>query len=141
MLPKYQTKFAAGLDLPALTSAELMPGETVLVETGIRLQDLLSEDDHKFLEKLSGEGFVLEAQVRPRSGLAAKHRLTVLNSPGTIDFDYADTIKVILVNHGWQIYDVKEGERIAQLVFGLVYRPKHLLSDQERVGGFGSTGS
>jgi dUTP pyrophosphatase len=89
------------------------------------------------------EGF--EAQVRPRSGLAAKHGVTVLNSPGTIDSDYRGEIEIILINHGKEPFTVKPGDRIAQLVFApvqaAVFEETASLSRSERgTGGFGSTG-
>jgi len=107
-LPRYETAHAAGLDLLAAIDAEvtLAPGAIVLVPTGIAIA--------------LPEGF--EAQVRPRSGLAAKNGVTVLNSPGTIDADYRGEIKIILINHGPQPFVVTRGMRIAQMVVAPVAR-------------------
>src|ERR1700749_4538106 len=103
-LPAYQSAHAAGLDLlaavPEDTPLVLAPGKHTLVPTGLAIA--------------LPEGF--EAQVRPRSGLAAKHGVTVLNAPGTIDADYRGEIQVILINHGTEPFPIHRGERIAQLV-------------------------
>jgi dUTP pyrophosphatase len=132
-LPAYQTNDAAGLDLmAALPDSEpltLAPGQYALVPTGLAIA--------------LPPGF--EAQVRPRSGLAAKHGVTVLNSPGTIDADYRGEIKVILINHGQAPFVIKRGERIAQMVIAPVVQaalvPVATLSATDRgAGGFGSTG-
>ena len=132
-LPSYQTALAAGLDLTAALPVDaplsLAPGARALVPCGIAIA--------------LPEGF--EAQVRPRSGLAAKHGLTVLNSPGTIDADYRGEIQVILVNLGAESVAITRGMRIAQMVVATVTRA-HLLEvdslDQtdRGTGGFGSTG-
>ncbi len=130
-LPQYESSGAAGLDLKANISEklELKPLERVLVKTGL------------FLE--IPEGY--EAQVRPRSGLALKNGITVLNSPGTVDADYRGEIGVILVNLSSEIFVINDGDRIAQLVFAKVEQANWLeaenLSDTNRgAGGFGSTG-
>ncbi|MDA9401146.1 dUTP diphosphatase [Bradyrhizobium sp. CCBAU 45389] len=132
-LPAYQTAEAAGLDLmAAVPEAEpmtLAPGQHALVPTGLAIA---LPPAH-------------EAQVRPRSGLAAKHGVTVLNSPGTIDADYRGEIKVILINHGTAPFVIKRGERIAQMVIAPVVQaalvPVATLSATDRgAGGFGSTG-
>ena len=130
-LPRYESLHAAGLDLLAAVEGEtvLPPGGHALVPTGIRIA---LPADH-------------EAQVRPRSGLAAKHGVTVLNSPGTIDADYRGEIGVLLINHGPLAFVVTRGMRIAQLVVAPVARAVWLetaeLPDSERgAGGFGSTG-
>ena len=130
-LPKYETNAAAGLDLKANISEaiNLKPLERVLVKTGL------------FIE--IPEGF--EAQVRPRSGLAFKNGITVLNSPGTIDADYRGEIGVILVNLSNETFVIQDGERVAQLVFAKVEQANWInsenLSNTERgAGGFGSTG-
>lgn len=132
-LPAYQTAHAAGLDLLAAVPEEapifLAPGEHALIPTGL---SIALPGDH-------------EAQVRPRSGLAAKHGITVLNSPGTIDADYRGEICVLLINHGSETFLVQRGERIAQLVIAPVSRvelvPASSLSTTDRgSGGFGSTG-
>ena len=132
-LPAYQTAEAAGLDLMAAVPQHepltLPPGQYALVPTGLAIA---LPPGH-------------EAQVRPRSGLAAKHGVTVLNSPGTIDADYRGEIKVILINHGAAPFVIKRGERIAQMVIAPVVQaalvPVATLSATDRgAGGFGSTG-
>ena len=133
MLPAYQSAHAAGLDLLAAVPEDspmiLSPGQRALVPTGISMA--------------LPEGY--EAQVRPRSGLASKHGITVLNAPGTIDADYRGEISVLLINHGDAPFAIRRGERIAQLVIASVLRaelvPTISLSSTERGGGgFGSTG-
>lgn len=130
-LPAYQTAGAAGLDLLAAVAEPVViaPLGRALVPTGLALA--------------LPPGF--EAQVRPRSGLAARHGVTVLNSPGTVDEDYRGEIQVILVNLGAEPFTVRRGERIAQMVFAPVSRlalvPVESLDATERgAGGFGSTG-
>ena len=131
-LPAYATSGSAGCDLVAAVDAtiELQPGERNLVPTGIAIA--------------LPEGF--EAQVRPRSGLALKHGVTVLNSPGTIDADYRGEVGVILINHGEAPFTVERGMRIAQMVVQPVRQVDWIevtsLSETERgAGGFGSTGA
>lgn len=130
-LPAYETAASAGMDLRAHleTSVMIHPGQRILVPTGL------------FIELPAG----YEAQVRPRSGLALKHGITVLNSPGTIDADYRGEIKVILVNLGQEIFEVKDGERVAQLIMArherVEWQLSHSLEESARgSGGFGSTG-
>jgi dUTP pyrophosphatase len=132
-LPAYQTADAAGLDLlaavPADTPLVLPPGKYAMVPTGLTVA--------------LPSGY--EAQVRPRSGLAAKHGVTVLNSPGTVDADYRGEINVLLINHGDAPFPIKRGERIAQMVIAPVVQaqlnPVGTLSETGRgSGGFGSTG-
>lgn len=130
-LPRYSTSNAAGADIAAALGEDLRisPGERAAVPTGL------------YLELPAG----YEGQVRPRSGLALKYGLTVLNSPGTIDSDYRGEVRVILVNLGSEPYVVRDGERIAQLVVAPVSRaefvPKEELAESDRgSGGFGSTG-
>jgi len=130
-LPAYQSELAAGLDLLAAVDdpVTLAPGQRALVPTGLSMA--------------LPAGF--EAQVRPRSGLAAKHGVTVLNTPGTIDADYRGEVKVILINLGDAAFEITRGERIAQMVIAPVLQAEitevAVLSDTERgVGGFGSTG-
>lgn len=132
-LPAYETAGAAGMDLRAAlpTDAPLLlgPGERALIPTGLAIQ--------------LPEGF--EAQVRPRSGLAVKHGVTVLNAPGTVDADYRGEVKVPLINHGEAPFTVARGDRIAQMVVAPVTRAAlvevEFLDDSERgSGGFGSTG-
>ena len=132
-LPAYQTAEAAGLDLLAAVPVEtpliLPPGKYAMVPTGLTIA--------------LPAGF--EAQVRPRSGLAAKHGVTVLNSPGTIDADYRGEINVLLINHGDAAFPIRRGERIAQMVIAPVVQAQLVAAEQlsatERgSGGFGSTG-
>ena len=128
-LPEYKTDGAAGMDLYAALEVELvlMPGEIKLIPTGIALA--------------LSPGY--EAQVRPRSGLALKG-VSIVNSPGTIDSDYRDEVKVILINLGPEAVAIKRSDRIAQMVINKVERVKWDLVDQlpstARKGGFGSTG-
>jgi dUTP diphosphatase len=132
-LPAYHSAHAAGLDLlaaiPEGAPLALAPGKHAMVPTGLAIA--------------LPEGF--EAQVRPRSGLAAKHGVTVLNSPGTIDADYRGEIQVILINHGFEAFTVRRGERIAQMVIAPVVQAEliqtsTLPSTDRGSGGFGSTG-
>lgn len=129
--PAYATEHAAGMDLCAAVDGELTirAGETALVPTGFAIA--------------LPEGY--EAQVRPRSGLAAKHQVTVLNAPGTIDADYRGEVKVILANFGKRDFIVKRGDRIAQMVVApysrVRWEEKEFLDETRRgAGGFGHTG-
>jgi dUTP pyrophosphatase len=130
-LPAYQSTGAAGLDLVAAVDAPvtLSPGARALVPTGVAMA--------------LPAGF--EAQVRPRSGLAAKHGVTVLNAPGTVDADYRGEIQVILINHGQAPFTIDRGDRIAQLVVAPVTMATLVAVDSldettRGDGGFGSTG-
>ena len=132
-LPAYQSAHAAGLDLfaavPEDAPVTLAPGKYALIPTGLTIA--------------LPAGY--EAQIRPRSGLAAKHGVTVLNAPGTVDADYRGEISVPLINHGDMPFQIRRGERIAQMVIASVVRaeliPVAALSATERgSGGFGSTG-
>lgn len=130
-LPKYETAGAAGMDLLAAIAGEMSiePGAVALVPTGIAFALPVH----------------LEAQVRPRSGLAAKHGVTVLNAPGTIDSDYRGEVKVILINHGKAPFKIERGMRVAQLVIARVERvgwaeTADLEASARGAGGFGSTG-
>jgi dUTP pyrophosphatase len=132
-LPAYQTAFAAGLDLLAAVPDDapvvLAPGRHAMVPTGLSIA--------------LPEGY--EAQVRPRSGLAAKHGVTVLNAPGTVDADYRGEVCVLLINHGLAPFTISRGERIAQMVVAAVVRADlaiapALTATQRGSGGFGSTG-
>ena len=130
-LPQYATPHSAGLDLRANPdrSVILEPGQRALIPTGL------------FLELPEGT----EAQVRPRSGLAFKHGITVLNSPGTIDADYRGEVGVLLVNLGRETFEVKDGERIAQLVVAryeqvALEQVTDLALSERGAGGFGHTG-
>lgn len=134
-LPSYSTPDSAGLDLRAKLDAPVVlePGQRTLVPTGLHLA--------------LPQGF--EAQVRPRSGLAYKHGVTVLNSPGTIDADYRGDVGVILINHGPDAFIVENGERIAQLVLAryervewdLIESVEQLPASVRGQGGFGHTGT
>lgn len=130
-LPRYESALAAGIDLPACIDepVTLAPGERRLIPTGLKLA--------------IPAGY--EGQVRPRSGLALKHGITVLNSPGTIDADYRGELGVILINLGEKHFEIERGMRIAQLVFARVEQaelvPVATLDDTERgAGGFGHSG-
>ncbi|MCL1850427.1 MAG: dUTP diphosphatase [Bacteroidetes bacterium] len=130
-LPSYSTEHSAGMDLRAFLSepAVLMPMERALIPTGI------------FIEV--SEGY--EAQVRPRSGLAIKNGITVLNTPGTIDADYRGEVKVILINLSDEPFIIQNGDRIAQMVIAkyekVCWNQVEKLSETERgAGGFGSSG-
>ena len=130
-LPAYETNFSAGMDLKALLEIPviLKPLQRALIPTGM------------YIELPAG----MEAQVRPRSGLAAKHGITVLNSPGTIDADYRGEIKVILVNLSDEPYVIQHGDRIAQMIISryetIAWEKVEVLNTSERgAGGFGHTG-
>lgn len=133
-LPAYQSEEAAGLDLTAAVDenapVHLAPGAYAMIPTGLAIA--------------LPPGF--EAQVRPRSGLAARHGVTVLNSPGTIDADYRGEIKVLLINHGNSAFEITRGARIAQMIIAPVTQADLQivanLDDTSRgSGGFGSTGT
>ena len=131
-LPKYETAGSSGMDLAANIAGNISidPGKTAIIPTGLALS--------------VPEGF--EVQIRPRSGLAAKKKISVLNTPGTIDSDYRGEIKVILINQGQETFKVEKGLRIAQMVVCPVVQAQikevEDLSETERgKGGFGSTGS
>ena len=130
-LPQRQTIHAAGMDLQAFLTETytLEPGERTLIPTGL------------YLEIPPG----YEAQVRPRSGLALKHGITVLNSPGTIDSDYRGEVKVLLINHGKTPFNIANGDRIAQLIVAKHERVQwqavsELDLSERGSGGYGSTG-
>lgn len=128
-LPAYQTPHSAGIDLMAAEAAEILPGDRAAVGTGLAIA--------------LPDGY--EAQVRPRSGLAARHGVTLVNTPGTIDADYRGEIRILLINHGREAFTVRRGDRIAQLVVApvtrAVWQEVRELGDTERgAGGFGSTG-
>ncbi len=130
-VPAYQTPGAAGMDLPAALDAPLVlpPGGRALIPTGFSVE--------------ISEGY--EGQVRPRSGLAVRHGVTVLNAPGTIDSDYRGELKVVLINHGQAPVTVQRADRIAQLVIAKVVQPAieevgELSSTERGAGGFGHTG-
>jgi dUTP pyrophosphatase len=131
-LPAYETALSAGMDLRAAISQTelLMVGERKLIATGLYIE--------------LPEGY--EAQIRPRSGLALKHGITVLNSPGTIDADYRGEIKVLLINLGQETFTIQPGDRIAQMIVAkherIAWQPVQSLSNTERgAGGYGHTGT
>ena len=129
ILPKYAHPNDAGLDLYSIEDQEILPGESKLIHTGISIE--LSPGT--------------EAQIRPRSGLALKHQITVLNTPGTIDADYRGEIGVILINHGKTIFNINKGMKIAQLVIAPVIHAEieevqQLNSTIRGDNGFGSSG-
>ena len=130
ILPQYAHRGDAGIDLFSIEEKDIAPGETILVHTGIKIE----------LPKNT------EAQIRPRSGLALKNSVTVLNSPGTIDEGYRGEIGVILINHGKTTFRVEKHMKIAQMVIKPTLRVEIVevsaLSETERAeGGFGSTGN
>lgn len=130
-LPAYATEHSAGVDLRAklLEPLVLPPNHSTIIPTGLSVE--------------LPEGY--ELQIRPRSGLAAKNLVTVLNAPGTIDADYRLEIKVILINHGNADFVINNGDRIAQAVLNkyerISWKAVLELSDSERTGGLGSTGT
>ena len=131
-LPKFETALAAGADLRAALEADMVlaPDARALVPTGFAMA--------------LPAGY--EAQIRPRSGLAYKHGITCLNTPGTIDADYRGEVKVLLINHGSEPFTITRGERIAQMVIAAITQPAFVqvetLDDTVRgEGGFGSTGT
>ncbi|MFC6331113.1 dUTP diphosphatase [Paenibacillus septentrionalis] len=130
-IPKRMTEGSAGFDLQAAVNepVTLAPGERKLIPTG-------------FAMAMPNE---LEAQIRPRSGLAYKHGITCLNSPGTIDADYRGEVKVLLINLGSESFTIERGERIAQMLFGLVPSVRNEEAEElpdtiRGAGGFGHTG-
>ncbi len=128
-IPSYATEHAAGMDLRVNQNVEIAPGEILMAPTGIAIE--------------IPEGY--EGQVRPRSGLAAKHGITALNSPGTIDADYRGEVKVILINHGKEPVRFERGARIAQLVISKYEKVEIAEADElaetaRASGGFGHTG-
>jgi dUTP pyrophosphatase len=132
LLPKYETSGSSGMDLAANTKVTITidPGKTAVISTGLAIS--------------IPKGF--EVQIRPRSGLAAKKKISVLNTPGTIDADYRGEIKVILINLGQEIFKVESGLRIAQMVVCPIVQAKleevnQLSSTVRGEGGFGSTGT
>lgn len=131
-LPSYETADSAGMDLRAAIEEpiELEPGKRILVPTGLKMA--------------IPRGY--EVQIRPRSGMAYKHGITMLNSPGTIDADYRGEVKMLAINHGVETYTINHGDRIAQMVLAPVIQAKIKevpeLDETERGdGGFGSTGT
>ncbi len=130
-LPGYESALAAGMDIRAALDAPLVlkPGERALISTGLQIG--------------LPDGY--EAQIRPRSGLAIRHGITMLNAPGTIDADYRGEVKVIAINHGQEDFIVKHGDRIAQMVIAPVQQlqvteVEELDETTRGEGGFGSTG-
>mgnify|MGYP002778278555 CR=1 FL=1 len=128
-LPHYQTEGAAGMDVRANENRVVAPGETAMISTGFAME--------------IPAGF--EAQLRPRSGLAAKFGITLLNSPGTIDHDFRGEVRVILTNLGREPFEISRGDRIAQMVFARYERAQieetdELSTTQRGEGGFGHTG-
>lgn len=130
LVPKYQTQGSAGCDLMSAEHVVIRPGKRAIVSTGLKIE--------------IPPGY--EGQIRPRSGLAAKWGVTVLNSPGTIDFDFRGEVKVILLNTGDEDFILNKGDRIAQLVFSKIFRGTFLKNvdglppTARGGGGFGSTG-
>ena len=130
-LPAYQTPLASGFDVRAQLeqSVILKPGERAMIATGLSFEIPV--------------GF--ELQARPRSGLAAKHGISIVNTPGTIDADYRGEVKIILINHGLEAFEIKDQERVSQLVLAPVVQAQFELVEEltgtaRGAGGFGSTG-
>ena len=130
-LPAYHSDLAAGVDLHAAVETEvvLQPGERRLIPTGIAIA--------------LPQGY--EAQVRPRSGLALKHGISMVNTPGTVDADFRGELSVILINHGHEPFTIRRGERVAQMIINKVARAQFEVIDELSVtvrgsNGFGSTG-
>lgn len=128
-VPVYAHEDDSGMDLFAIETKEILPGKTALIGTGIAIELPLGT----------------EAQVRPRSGLALKHSVTVLNTPGTVDAGYRGEIGIVLINHGHQSFQVMEGMKIAQMVIAPVLRAnlelvEHLSDTERGIRGYGSTG-
>ena len=131
-LPKYETQGSSGMDLSAniKSTMHINPGKKQIIPTGIAIS--------------VPEGF--EVQIRPRSGLAARHNITVLNTPGTIDADYRGELKVILINLGQETFKIEKGFRIAQMVLCPIIKAEieeveNLNNTERGAGGFGSTGT
>jgi len=129
IIPEYQTKGAAGFDLCSIIDYRIQVGEMKLIPTGLAIE--------------IQEG--TELQLRPRSGIAKKFHVTLMNSPGTLDSDYRGPIGILLKNHGQQPFDIKIGDRIAQGVLGPVYQAvfnvvEELSETNRGAGGYGSTG-
>jgi dUTP pyrophosphatase len=131
ILPEYKTTGSAGMDLFSASEDEIVikPGETGLIPTNLILE--------------IPEGY--EGGIRPRSGLALKYGITVLNSPGTVDSDYRGEVKVLLINHGKENFTIKYGDRIAQLIIckhekAVLIKSDNISETQRGEGGYGSTG-
>lgn len=129
VVPEYKTLGSSGADLVSVHDLDIQPGKVGIVSLGFSVS--------------FPPGY--EIQVRPRSGLAAKHAITVLNAPGTVDSDYRGPMTVLLINHGNQVFHVYKGDRIAQMIFAEVchahFEEFEVLDETERgEGGFGSTG-
>ena len=128
VLPEYKTSGAAAFDFESMIDIIINPNETKIIPTGLAFE--------------IPDGY--ELQVRPRSGLALKKGITVLNTPGTVDADYREEIHVILINQGHEAVYIEDGERIAQLVFGWAcvaeWEEVARLNETDRKGGFGHTG-
>lgn len=129
VIPSYQSQGAAGFDFHSIENLTLKPGQRVLIGTGLAVA----------VEK----GF--ELQVRPRSGLALKHGISLVNTPGTVDSDYRGEIKILLINHGDEDFNITKGQRIAQGVINEIYQAKmQIVQDLDETvrgeNGFGSTG-
>ncbi|MFU8858970.1 MAG: dUTP diphosphatase [Cyclonatronaceae bacterium] len=130
-LPAYETEHAAGMDIRAALEQDVVipPGDRLLIPTGLQM----------------AIPFGYEAQIRPRSGLAIRQGITMLNSPGTIDADYRGEVRVIVINHGQQDFIIRHGDRIAQMVVAPVVQVRPVVVDDlpestRGHGGFGSTG-
>ena len=138
----YATALSAGFDLRAADDVVIPPGEWKLVDTGLRLAPQTTPPAVRIRLGKVGFDVVAELQIRPRSGLAAKRGLTVLNAPGTVDADYQGKIMACLVNHGKDDFRITRGDKISQGVFAIAIRPHSIQVDGQTrgEGGFGSTG-
>jgi dUTP pyrophosphatase len=138
----YATSLSAGFDLKAADDLVIPPKEWRLVDTGLRLSQQSLRPSVRLRVGRVGFDIVAELQVRPRSGLAVKRGVTVLNAPGTVDADYQGKIMTCLINHGSEPFVIKKGDKISQGVFAWAIRPLAIaVTDRTRgEGGFGSTG-
>ena len=130
--PAYMTEHSAGADLCSRVSLSILPGKAAAVPTGVWIDEVAWN--------LVPENTIPELQIRARSGLALKKRITLANGVGTIDADYPDEIAVLLINLGEEAFQIKPGDRIAQIVLNLVHRISGLPVGAMRSGGMGSTG-
>jgi len=138
----YATALSAGFDLKAADDLVIPAGEWRLVDTGLRLAPQTTKPIARIRLGRTGFDVVAELQIRPRSGLAVKRGVTVLNAPGTVDADYEGKIMSCLMNHGPEPFKILKGDKISQGVFALAIRPHAVpVADKKRgTGGFGSTG-
>ncbi len=141
LVPVYMSAFSSGADLKSSQDMVIEPMQVARVPTGVWIEDY--DPATPFRDGLGalGEQAIPELQVRARSGLAAKHNITLANGVGTIDADYREEICVLLINLGSQPFVIKRGDRIAQLVLNIAFKIPGLETRGTRKGGFGSTGT